>query len=68
MEARVVNMGSELVTKDVSLYETDFKGDEVKSEPRLSQRTFEYIQNGRHLYYAIDGYGNLAYTQFYIEI
>ena len=66
MEARVVNMGSELVTKDVSLYETDFKGDESKVNP-ISQRTFEYIQNGRHLYYAIDGYGNLAYTQFYIE-
>ena len=66
MEARVMEISSDLVIKDVNLYETDFKGDESKVNA-IDERTFNYNKNGRHLYYAIDGYYNLSFRQFYIE-
>lgn len=63
--ARVTGLGSSLVTKDVNLYESDFSGKESATEP-VTGSAFTYTENGRHLYYAIDGYGNLAFKQFYI--
>lgn len=66
MSARVIELGSDLVTENVNLYETDFKGDESKINT-TENREFQYTENGRHLYYAIDGYRNLAFKQFYIE-
>lgn len=65
VNTKVLEMDSSLTTKDVELYESDFKGNESSIQP-ISDREFKYTENGRHLFYAVDGYKNLTYTTYYI--
>lgn len=66
MTAQVMELGSTLVTEDPQMYESAFAGEEEQAQP-VSDRSFTYEENGRHLFYVIDGYGNLSYQQFYID-
>lgn len=63
--ARVSQLDSDLIVKDVTLYESDFSGNEAEADV-VTDMEFTYTENGRHLFYAIDGYGNLAFRQLYI--
>lgn len=65
LNARVSELDSDLIVKDVMLYESDFGGNEEEAEA-VTDMEFTYTENGRHLFYAIDGYGNLAFRQLYI--
>lgn len=65
LNARVSELDSELIAKDVVLYESDFGGNEAEAGV-VTNTEFTYTENGRHLFYAIDGYGNLAFEQLYI--
>lgn len=65
LSARVSRLDSDLIVKDVMLYESDFAGNEAQADV-VTDREFTYTENGRHLFYAIDGYGNLAFKQLYI--
>lgn len=65
LDARVSQLDSDLIAKDVILYESDFAGNEAEAKT-VTDREFTYTENGRHLFYAIDGYGNLAFKQLYI--
>lgn len=65
LNARVSQLDSDLIVKDVMLYESDFGGNEAEAEV-VTDMEFTYTENGRHLFYAIDGYGNLAFRQLYI--
>lgn len=65
IHANVLEMESSLVAKEMELYESDFKGDESNIQP-IDDREFTYTENGRHLYYAVDGYKNLAFCSFYV--
>lgn len=65
VNARVSELSSNLVTKDINLYESKFDGKEEKITP-ITDREFTYKRNKRYLYYAVDGYGNLSFVQFHI--
>ena len=65
LTARVSELDSDLIAKDLVLYESDFGGNEAQAEV-VTDTEFTYTENGRHLFYAIDGYGNLAFRQLYI--
>lgn len=65
VNTKVLEMDSSLAIKDVELYESDFKGNESSIQP-ISDREFKYTENGRHLFYAVDGYKNLRFTTYYI--
>ena len=66
VEAMVTEMNSDMMTREIKLYESDFAGAEGNIAP-IDEREFSYSENGRHLYYIIDGYGNINYEDFYIH-
>lgn len=65
LDARVSQLDSDLIVKDVILYESNFDGNEAQADV-VKDMEFTYTENGRHLFYAIDGYGNLAFKQLYV--
>lgn len=65
LDARVSQLDSDLIVKDVILYESNFDGNEAQADV-VKEMEFTYTENGRHLFYAIDGYGNLAFKQLYV--
>ena len=48
------------------MYEVNLSASDDTADTLIKERSFAYTENQRHLYYLLDGYGNLSYQQFYI--
>lgn len=66
ISAAVTEADSTMVAKDPEMYEVNLSASDDTADTLIKERSFAYTENQRHLYYLLDGYGNLSYQQFYI--
>lgn len=66
ISAAVTEADSTMVAKDPEMYEVNISASDDTADVLIKERSFAYTENQRHLYYLLDGYGNLSYQQFYI--